>query len=98
MWSGSTSATACTPSTASGTYQELRRAADATGHNVAVVAELHGPKIRFGRLGSGPPRVAHWRPDPDHRRCQRGDHDQVQGPTSITVSGSNCGITRSAAA
>jgi pyruvate kinase len=35
-------------------YQEVRAAASAAGRNVAVLADLQGPKIRLGRFGDGP--------------------------------------------
>jgi pyruvate kinase len=35
-------------------YQEVRHAADAAGRNVAVLADLQGPKIRLGRFAEGP--------------------------------------------
>ncbi|HEY3737596.1 MAG TPA: pyruvate kinase [Jatrophihabitans sp.] len=35
-------------------YQEVRRAAEAAGRNVAVLADLQGPKIRLGRFAEGP--------------------------------------------
>jgi len=35
-------------------YQEVRRAAEATGRNVAVLADLQGPKIRLGRFAEDP--------------------------------------------
>ncbi|CAA9329705.1 MAG: Pyruvate kinase [uncultured Nocardioidaceae bacterium] len=35
-------------------YRMVRDAANATGHSVAVMVDLQGPKIRLGRLASGP--------------------------------------------
>jgi pyruvate kinase len=35
-------------------FKEVRRAADAAGRNVAVLADLQGPKIRLGRFADGP--------------------------------------------
>jgi pyruvate kinase len=35
-------------------FQEVRRAADAAGRNLAVLADLQGPKIRLGRFADGP--------------------------------------------
>jgi pyruvate kinase len=35
-------------------YQEVRQAADTAGRNVAVLADLQGPKIRLGRFADGP--------------------------------------------
>ena len=35
-------------------YREVRQAAEAAGRNVAVLADLQGPKIRLGRFGDGP--------------------------------------------
>jgi pyruvate kinase len=35
-------------------YQEVRAAATAAGRNVAVLADLQGPKIRLGKFGDGP--------------------------------------------
>jgi pyruvate kinase len=35
-------------------YQEVRRAAEAAGRNLAVLADLQGPKIRLGRFAEGP--------------------------------------------
>ena len=35
-------------------YQEIRQAAEAAGRNVAVLADLQGPKIRLGRFAGGP--------------------------------------------
>ncbi|MEO6884823.1 MAG: pyruvate kinase [Jatrophihabitantaceae bacterium] len=35
-------------------YQEVRRAAEQAGRNVAVLADLQGPKIRLGRFTDGP--------------------------------------------
>ncbi len=35
-------------------YQLVREASDATGHAVAVLADLQGPKIRLGRFKDGP--------------------------------------------
>ncbi len=35
-------------------YRRVRRASDLTGHAVAVLADLQGPKIRLGTFASGP--------------------------------------------
>ncbi|MFN2518619.1 MAG: pyruvate kinase [Jatrophihabitantaceae bacterium] len=35
-------------------FQEVRQAATAAGRNVAVLADLQGPKIRLGRFADGP--------------------------------------------
>jgi len=35
-------------------FQEVRRAAEAAGRNVAVLADLQGPKIRLGTFADGP--------------------------------------------
>jgi pyruvate kinase len=35
-------------------YHEVRKAAEAAGRNVAVLADLQGPKIRLGRFADGP--------------------------------------------
>ncbi len=35
-------------------FQEVRQAATAAGRNVAVLADLQGPKIRLGRFAEGP--------------------------------------------
>jgi pyruvate kinase len=35
-------------------YRLVREASDATGHGVGVLVDLQGPKIRLGRLASGP--------------------------------------------
>ena len=35
-------------------FHEVRRAAEAAGRNVAVLADLQGPKIRLGRFADGP--------------------------------------------
>src|SRR5690348_13825937 len=35
-------------------YQMVREASDRTGHAVAVLADLQGPKIRLGRFADGP--------------------------------------------
>ena len=40
-------------------YLWTRQAADTTGHSVAVLADLQGPKIRLGKFASGPVRVVH---------------------------------------
>jgi pyruvate kinase len=39
-------------------YLDIRRAGDATGHAVAVLADLQGPKIRTGRFVAGPVTLA----------------------------------------
>ena len=58
-------------------YQDLRRAAEATGHSIAVLADLQGPKIKLGRLGR---RRGEWRTG-DWIRITvdaiDGDHDRV---------------------
>ena len=35
-------------------YQMVRDASDRTGHGVAIVADLQGPKIRLGKVADGP--------------------------------------------
>src|SRR5205085_9807790 len=35
-------------------YRMVREASDATGRGVGVLVDLQGPKIRLGRLASGP--------------------------------------------
>ncbi|MCH1868315.1 pyruvate kinase [Nocardioides sp. CFH 31398] len=35
-------------------YRLVREAADASGHGVAILADLQGPKIRLGRIADGP--------------------------------------------
>ncbi len=35
-------------------YRMVREASDSTGHGVGVLVDLQGPKIRLGRLASGP--------------------------------------------
>ncbi len=35
-------------------YRMVRQAANATGHSVGVMVDLQGPKIRLGKLASGP--------------------------------------------
>src|SRR6478609_2398117 len=35
-------------------YQRVRQASDSTGHAVAVLADLQGPKIRLGTFAAGP--------------------------------------------
>ncbi len=35
-------------------YQMVRDASDQTGHGVAIVADLQGPKIRLGKVADGP--------------------------------------------
>ncbi len=39
-------------------YRLVREAADASGHGVAVLADLQGPKIRLGRFSDGPVTLA----------------------------------------
>src|SRR5689334_4365171 len=39
-------------------YDLVRRASDATGHAVAVLADLQGPKIRLETFADGPVEVA----------------------------------------
>ena len=39
-------------------FHEVRRAAEAAGRNIAVLADLQGPKIRLGRFADGP---VEWR-------------------------------------
>jgi pyruvate kinase len=58
-------------------FHEVRQAAEAAGRNVAVLADLQGPKIRLGRFAAGPvvwttgERVRITVEDVD------GDHDRV---------------------
>ena len=35
-------------------FHEVRQAAEAAGRNVAMLADLQGPKIRLGRFADGP--------------------------------------------
>ena len=35
-------------------YRRVREASDATGHAVAILADLQGPKIRLGTFAAGP--------------------------------------------
>ena len=35
-------------------FREVRRAAEQAGRNVAMLADLQGPKIRLGRFADGP--------------------------------------------
>ncbi|MCX5383068.1 pyruvate kinase [Streptomyces sp. NBC_00083] len=35
-------------------YHHVRKASDETGHNVGILADLQGPKIRLGRFTEGP--------------------------------------------
>ena len=35
-------------------FHEVRLAAEAAGRNVAILADLQGPKIRLGRFADGP--------------------------------------------
>ncbi|HET7327225.1 MAG TPA: pyruvate kinase [Nocardioidaceae bacterium] len=39
-------------------YQQVRQAADDSGHGVGVLVDLQGPKIRLGRFASGPVELA----------------------------------------
>ena len=58
-------------------FREVRAAADAAGRNVAVLADLQGPKIRLGRFADGP---VDWQTG-DRVRITvddvAGDHDRV---------------------
>jgi pyruvate kinase len=58
-------------------YREVRQAAEAAGRNVAVLADLQGPKIRLGRFAEGP---VEWATG-DRIRITvedvEGDHDRV---------------------
>ena len=58
-------------------YREVRQAAEAAGRNVAVLADLQGPKIRLGRFADGP---VEWATG-DRVRITvedvEGDHDRV---------------------
>src|ERR687890_1649142 len=38
-------------------YRLVREASDRTGHAVAILADLQGPKIRLGTFAAGP---GHW--------------------------------------
>lgn len=59
------------------TYERVRRASDATGHAVGVLADLQGPKIRLGRFID---RAARWNTGETVRitvdDCE-GTHDRV---------------------
>ena len=58
-------------------YQEVRAAAAAAGRNVAVLADLQGPKIRLGRFADGP---VEWLTGDRVRITTTdvpGDHDRV---------------------
>src|SRR5450755_3766568 len=58
-------------------YREVRRAAELTGRNVAVLADLQGPKIRLGRFADGP---VEWLTGERIRITVEdypGDHDRV---------------------
>jgi pyruvate kinase len=58
-------------------FQEVRRAAESTGRNLAVLADLQGPKIRLGRFADGP---VEWRVGERIRITVEdcpGDHDRV---------------------
>jgi pyruvate kinase len=58
-------------------YREVRQAAEAAGRNVAVLADLQGPKIRLGRFADGP---VDWATGDRVRITVEdcpGDHDRV---------------------
>jgi len=58
-------------------FQEVRRAAEASGRTLAVLADLQGPKIRLGRFADGP---VEWRTGERIRITVEdcvGDHDRV---------------------
>ena len=58
-------------------YQRVRRASEATGHAVGILADLQGPKIRLGRFADG---TAVWENGDTVRitveECE-GSHDRV---------------------
>ncbi|GAA5163385.1 pyruvate kinase [Ornithinimicrobium tianjinense] len=67
-----------------GTYEEhyerylnVRRAGDATGHAVAVLVDLQGPKIRTGTFASGPVTLAPGDTFTITTRDVPGDHEVV---------------------
>ncbi len=59
-------------------YRRVRRASDLTGHAVAVLADLQGPKIRLGTFAAGP---VLWQPGEDvvitTGTVEDGTHDRV---------------------
>jgi len=58
-------------------FREVRQAAESTGRNVAVLADLQGPKIRLGRFADGP---VLWQTGERVRITVEdvpGDHDRV---------------------
>ncbi len=58
-------------------YRMVREASDRTGHAVAVLADLQGPKIRLGTFASGP---VVWAPGEDvivTTETTEGTHDRV---------------------
>ena len=58
-------------------FKEVRGAAEAAGRNIAVLADLQGPKIRLGRFADGP---VEWRTGERVRITVEdieGDHDRV---------------------
>jgi pyruvate kinase len=58
-------------------FHEVRQAAEASGRNVAVLADLQGPKIRLGRFAEGP---VEWATGERIRITVEdieGDHDRV---------------------
>ena len=58
-------------------YREVRRAAETAGRNIAVLADLQGPKIRLGRFAEGP---VEWRTGERVRitvEDVEGTHDRV---------------------
>ncbi len=66
-------------------YKRVRKASDATGRAVGILADLQGPKIRLGRFADGPTVLGQRRNRADHRRGVRGhprpgvDHLQEPG-------------------
>ncbi|GAB2475498.1 pyruvate kinase [Jatrophihabitans fulvus] len=58
-------------------YREIRDAAKAAGRNVAVLADLQGPKIRLGRFADGPVTWATGERVRITVEDVEGDHDRV---------------------
>jgi pyruvate kinase len=58
-------------------FREVRQAAEAAGRNVAVLADLQGPKIRLGRFADGPVMWATGERVRITVEDVEGDHDRV---------------------
>ncbi|MFK5691050.1 pyruvate kinase [Ornithinimicrobium sp. LYQ92] len=58
-------------------YLRVRQASDVTGHAVAVLADLQGPKIRTGTFAQGPVTLAHGDTFTITTRDVGGDRDEV---------------------